>query len=156
MNHDRDDERLGKLQVILALYNPAPMVLGLLGGFVYTSIVAILLSDHANELKGIVTLLLFAFSGLLAAFHFWQLGALDFTRLKAVSGLITGGNIFLFIGSGLILVSLFALVVNRTDYSRWNCAWLIWLILSILEQVIVFFKLRSILGICEDVSRPEK
>src|SRR5437763_8448818 len=103
MSHDQDNERLTNCQVILGIYNPATTFLGLLGGFVYTSIVQISLSNSANQRKGLVTLLLFVFSCLLTTFHFWQLGALDFTRLCGVSILISWGTGFFFLGSGLIL-----------------------------------------------------
>lgn len=149
MDQERHAERLGEFQVVLGIYNPATVVLGLLGGFVYTSIVAISLSKYASEGKGIVTMLLFAFLSLLAAFHFWQLGAVDFTRLGAASGLITRGTIFLFIGSVLILGSLFRLVVITAGCSMWNIAWLV---LSCLEQAFVGFKLWRILGTCKGVS----
>lgn len=149
---NQDDERLAKCQVVLGIYSPATTFLGLLGGFVYTSIVTILLNTKASDFKVIVTLLLFTFSGLLTAFHFWQLGSLDFTRLKAVSRLIVVGNIFFFISSALILITLFVLVIITKGSCRWNCVWLIWLVLSLLELIVVGFKLKPILASCMPVA----
>jgi len=143
MNQERDNQRLDKLQVVLGIYNPATTFLGLLGGFVYTSIVTISLNAAAQERKWLLTLLLFIFSCLLATFHFWQLGALDFTRLAADSALIEWGNGFFFLGNVLLLFSLFWLVAIPCGITCCNIAWLI---LSLSELVFVGFKLKSILA----------
>jgi len=147
MNQNRA-EQLGEFQVVLGLHSSAAILLAILGGFLYTSIVEIVLSIHADKLKGAVTLLLYAFTALIDAFFLWQMGSLDVTRLRGRSRWIWVGNWVLLIAVVLLLLALFFLVTKITGNA---CANLIWLILSVLSLVLCVCGIFKVLNTCRDV-----
>lgn len=123
-------------QTTLTLYAAALTALSLLGGFVYTSIVSVLLSSNAAQMVLVVRLLLWTHTLLLATFLLWQVAALDLVRIRPRSKLLPLGNFLFLVGASLVVVSLFCLTLQTIGTTWPDYVWLgvselaVWLVLA--------------------------
>lgn len=110
-------------QLALSVYAALVTFMSLLGGFVYTGIIAILLIDSASSLIAVIRVLLWAFSAITSTILLWHLAVLHFTGHRSLSPFASIGNFTLITGIVLIFISLLLLVQEQIGLTKWDWVW---------------------------------
>lgn len=132
-------ERESQVQAVLGLYSTLATVLTLFGGFVYTSLVGVMITPHLADKIVVVRCLLWTFTAFLATFMAWHYSTLPFTPGRPDSIWADVGNILFLMGIAGILISAYVLVRSRPTPGCWEAVWL-----SVSLGVLVIFSVCAV------------